>query len=204
VTRHIQERDRARKRAPGTVKAARRSAMGARLAWVSLAILGVAGLLPRCSAQTVDYGVGNDLQGRTPPLAPGVTLSDATVIPPGILDANCGGPACSVSWTTDIFPNMEAVGPWQCASPSCHGGGATLPPINDGDPSGAYGALATFAGITPPYIVPCNTNSSACSILCNLTAGGCGTTMPIGTGTPLTTTDLAMIQTWIKCGSPLN
>lgn len=139
-------------------------------------------------------------------MGPGVTISDAT--PPGILDANCGGPACTVSWTNDIFPNMQSTGPWQCASSGCHAGGATKPSINDGDPDGTYASLATYQGLTPTYIVPCNTSATNCSILCNLSPSSspnsCGSPMPIGTGTPLTTTQLSMIQTWIACGSPLN
>jgi hypothetical protein len=170
----------------------------------SLCLIGLAAVLPGCTSPTTNYGIGNDLLGRTRPLGPGVTVSDAQVIPPGILDAGCDGAACLVSWTADIFPNMESSGAWQCASTSCHGGGATPPSINDGDPAGAYASLATFAGIDPAYIVPCNTSASACSILCNLTPNGCGMVMPIGTGTPLTTAQLSAIQTWIACGSPFN
>ncbi|HXX69530.1 MAG TPA: hypothetical protein VEK07_20265 [Polyangiaceae bacterium] len=188
MTTHIQDDRQARKRR--------------RLGWTALGAVSLTAVLPRCTAPAVNYGVGNDLAGRTPPLGPGVTVSDAT--PPGILDANCGGPPCSVSWTTDIFPNMESTGPWQCASSGCHGGGATQPAIDDGDPDGTYASLATYAGITPTYIIPCNTIPSSCSILCNLTANGCGNTMPIGSGTPLTQDQLTMIQTWIGCGSPLN
>lgn len=170
---------------------------------VGVAALGLIAIASGCTSK-VNFGVDNNLEGKTPPLGPGVVVSDAAVIPAGILDADCPETNCSVSWSTDIFPNMEASGAWQCASSSCHGGGATLPAINDGDPMGAFASLATFAGISPAYIVPCNTDTSACSILCNLTPKGCGITMPIGTGTPPTSAQLAAIQTWIGCGSPPN
>lgn len=162
-------------------------------------------LLPGCTASPVNYGVGNNLEGKTLPLGPGVVISDAA--PPGILDAGCYGPAaatCSVSWTNDIFPNMQSTGAWQCGNTACHGGGATQPAINDGDPTGTYLSLATYTGLTPAYVVPCNMSTSGCSILCNLTPKGCGSPMPIGTGTPLTTDQLSMIQTWVGCGSPPN
>lgn len=166
--------------------------------------LGVAVIAAACSSK-VNYGVGNNLENETPPLGPGVVVSDATVIPPGILDADCST-ACSVSWTNDIYPNMESTGAWQCASSGCHAGGKTPPAINDSDPSGAYASLATYAGLSPAYIVPCNTSTSAsaCSILCNLTPNGCGMTMPLGPGTPPTSAQLADLQTWIACGSQFN
>lgn len=174
----------------------------------SVGIFAFIALLEGCTAPPTNYGVGNDLAAHEGmlPLAPGLVITDAT--PPGILDANCYSEAassCSVSWSNDIYPNMESTGAWQCASSSCHGG-LTQPAINDGDPTGTYASLATYTGLSPGYVVPCNTNTSNCSILCNLTpSNGCGQKpMPIGTGTPLTTDQLAMIQTWIGCGSPPN
>jgi hypothetical protein len=161
--------------------------------------------LARCTAPLPNYGVGNGLQGRAPPLGPGVSIPDSSVIPPGILDAACDNmPNCSVSWTSDIFPNMASTGPWQCASATCHGG-ATPPAIHDGDPTGAYAALATYVGSLPtPFIVPCDSNANDSSMVCNLTPGGCGDPMPIGSGTPLSASDLATVQTWVECGEPLN
>ena len=159
--------------------------------------------LSACSSPTPNYGVGNGLGGRTPPLAVGLQLPDAAVIPAGILDASCpAAPPCTVSWSKDIFPNMESTGPWKCTSRTCHGG-TTSPLMSDGDPGAAFAALAQYTGtLGSPYIVPCNADTTKCSMLCNLTSGGCGTTMPTGAGTPLTSADLSMIETWVQCGSP--
>lgn len=172
--------------------------------WTSAIPLALAFVMLGCSSPTPNYGIGNGLRG-SPPTAAGVQIADASVIPPGILDASCdAAPTCSVSWSTDIFPSMESTGPWQCASHTCHGG-SQAPAIKDGDPSGAYASLAVYKGTySNPYIVPCNTDPTSCSIICNLTANGCGSTMPTGSGAPLTPTDLATLQTWVQCGSPLN
>lgn len=114
---------------------------------------------------------------------------------------------CAVSWTKDIFPNMTAAGPWQCASASCHGGGGVAGPVLSSDPTASYDALVTYKTklTTPslPYILPCAMDPASSALLCNLSGASCGPQMPLTTNgaTLLTPKQVTMIKTWIACGA---
>jgi hypothetical protein len=103
---------------------------------------------------------------------------------------------------------MTAAGQWQCASPSCHGGGGVLgPTLNASDPKASYDALAAYKSpfTTPalPYILPCSTDPAKSAIICNTSTMNCGPSMPLTTNgaKSLTAKQVDMIKTWIGCGA---
>jgi hypothetical protein len=122
-----------------------------------------------------------------------------------------GGPinndAGCPSWSKDIYPSMQANGPWQCTSSSCHGGPDT-PPMSGTDPTATYNTLKGYKntvgnpnGLT--YIDPAQQDPTKSTIVCNL-ARSCGQAMPNPPGVPLTCAQLTTVTTWVRCGSPNN
>jgi hypothetical protein len=109
---------------------------------------------------------------------------------------------CSVSFTTDLYPKMEASGAWTCASASCH---ATVAPVLSGSAQDYYTTLANYEATTsaPPYVNPCSTNPADSQFACNVaTTGTCGSQMPLGA--PLATAGQQSVATWVACGAPFN
>jgi hypothetical protein len=125
---------------------------------------------------------------------PGATLADPD-----------GG--CSVSFTTDLFPKMQAGGTWNCASPAngCHGN-LQAPLLTTNTATAFYTTLANFAlgddkGV--PYINPCSTDPTKSGFACNVASTGtCGILMP--SGAAMAAADQTAVATWVACGAPLN
>jgi hypothetical protein len=184
----------------------------------ALLAVGASALLAACAqAEATNFGPPEGLTGKTAPNPGG---SDAGPAPTtdASLDAAlptpaCDAGACSVSWTTAIYPNVAATGLWQCATgTSCHGTqGSLLTSLYIPDtPMGAYTALAQYKETDPtgrPVILPCSTDPDASTFECVVSNPSCGTDqMPLTTtgATALTAADLATITTWIQCGAPFN
>ena len=123
----------------------------------------------------------------------------------GASDAgDAGGPTgdggCSVSWTTDVFPNLESTGSGTCGTAACHGG-ANPPTIVDNDPTTTWKNLDAYQINGAPYVGATNA-----AIECNtgITSPVCGLLqMPEAPGT-LSATVRTAISTWVACGAPNN
>ncbi len=190
------------------------------------------GLTLGCSSDSTHYGPPGGLTGKFLPMptdvpdaaSPGDVASDASAGSPSEptdagttppLDASSeaastvdAAPACSVSWSGQIFPKMSASGAWKCADSSCHGGFQS-PKIGT-DARAAYASLAAyktqFAPTTLPYILPDSTDPQASAIECNLSGTACGPQMPVTSSGAqlLKSQDIATIDTWVRCGAPNN
>jgi hypothetical protein len=163
-----------------------------------------------CSDHGVVYGPPGGLAGKSlpPPTlwtsgaqdSDGGEATDAA--PPG------DGDTCSVSWSGQIFAAMSASGRWKCGDSSCHGG--LQSPRISSDARATYQALAAFTMPPPsravPFLSPGSTDPSQSGIECNLSGSTCGVQMPLtqAGAQPPTQEDLAMIDTWVKCGAPEN
>src|SRR5579883_453894 len=116
--------------------------------------------------------------------------------------------ACSVSWSSQIFPSMGATGKWKCADSNCHGGFQS--PRITTDAGATYTTLAAYTLTQGPqhvaYIVPGNTDPTKSGIECNMSGSSCGPQMPITTGGASLPTqqDIQTIDTWVRCGAPNN
>lgn len=121
--------------------------------------------------------------------------------------------SCAASWSTDVFPALDATA--KCATgASCHGTDGTGPgnlTIEAGNADSYYEVLVSFVIESgDPYIVPCDPDKS--TILCNLKAsdgtnprGECGKlTMPVAKSDAPTLAQLQLIEDWIACGAPKN
>jgi hypothetical protein len=130
----------------------------------------------------------------------------------GSRTAGGGGPpdaGCPVSWSKQIFPALISTGKAKCSDSGCHGSGLQSPPMTD-DPATTYETLASYIMVISPtrlpYISPGNADPKQSGIECNLSGSDCGPQMPLvanGAQT-LALSDLQMVDTWIKCGSPNN
>lgn len=116
-----------------------------------------------------------------------------------------GGP-CTVSWSKDIYPNMQAGGAWNCAGAACHGNGVQQP-LFSGTEHTDYATLANYKGTAAngdPYLDPCSTDPTKSDFVCNVqTTGGCGAA-PMPLGAALAASDVTKITTWVSCGAPEN
>jgi hypothetical protein len=113
---------------------------------------------------------------------------------------------CSVSFATDIFPNLGATGAWQCAASGCHGTkGGVAPYISGATASAMYDTIQAITAGTNPLIDPCTTDPTKSTLVCS-TAGTCGGAMPLTSGgaTALTSTQAQQVATWVGCGAPNN
>ena len=139
---------------------------------------------------------------------PNPTPSDGGPLPDGAFA--CGTPvdagACSVSYSAQIWVNMSTT--WHCSDANCHGATANQP-FNLDNATDAYNNLMAFQIAGKPYINPCSTNPDASAFLCNVQSPACGTgQMPlansaVGSG-PMSSSDVALVQTWVQCGAPKN
>ena len=123
--------------------------------------------------------------------------------------ASCGTPVdagpCSVSYTTDIWGNMQ--GAWHCSDAKCHGGTTYQPQLDSAD--NAYANMMSYMIGGKPYINPCSTDTDASAFVCNISNPFCGTAqMPFPDGTlnsgPMSGSDLQKVVTWVQCGAPKN
>jgi hypothetical protein len=175
----------------------------ARVAAIAVAAGAVFALvLVACSSTDPKYATGvQGIQGVQPPVV--AMLGDGAVPP---VDMSCDTSACTVHWSTDIFPNMMSTGPWQCAAGSpCHGG-SQAPLMTDSDPTATYNALVAYSSKSLPhrYVQPC-ADPSESGILCNLsTPSTCGSPMPINGAMTLSAPQIQTITDWLKCGAPNN
>jgi len=119
--------------------------------------------------------------------------------------AQCDAGACAVSFMTNIWPKMSATGAWKCADGKCHGGNANSPAIDS--PDKAYQSMQTYTIGGKPYVLPCSTDPTASTFVCNL-QGTCGQKMPLADITVMPTAPTAQeimdVQTWVACGAPYN
>jgi hypothetical protein len=118
---------------------------------------------------------------------------------------------CKVSWTRDIYPNMTAGGKWACGNVACHGGGGFSPTLM-GNAESFYDTLISTQVTTGtggdemlPFLLPCATDPSKSGFVCVTSTSNCGVEMPVTTNgvpaTALSSSDIAMIKTWIACGA---
>lgn len=170
--------------------------------WKSVAtIVALAGSVA-CSDDGPHYGPPDGLTGKQ---LPQPTFGSST---PDASTPHIDAGPCSVSWSTQIFPNMMSTGAWKCASSSCHGG-FQAPKMSD-DPNVTYDALVAYTMVPPapalPYVLPGETDPSKSGIECNLSGGSCSQQMPLtqNGATHLSSSDLATLDTWVKCGAPDN
>jgi len=170
-----------------------------------------------------NYGPPNGLSGKAPDTPTGggddagggTTPEDAggsTGATPLLCQTSGGtivdGGACAVSFTTQIYPKMQAGGTWNCAGiVGCHGGSAIAPVLNGTTAQSFYDAMAnmSFTYVTPavPYVNPCSTSPTSSALACSVASTGtCGNLMPLGTAMPAA--DQTTIATWVACGAPFN
>ncbi len=176
-----------------------------------------------CSDSGVLYGPPGGLSGKSLPQpthsAGGGASSEAGAPSEGGVVGD-GGPAdgaglpqseassCSVSWSRQIFANMAAAGRWKCGDSSCHGG--VQSPKVTSDPATTYSSFVAFIMTPPapalPFVLPGSADPSRSGIECNLSSAACGPEMPLTQvgAQPLTKADVAMLDTWVKCGAPNN
>lgn len=144
--------------------------------------------LDRKNLSSADLDSGSD--GGAEPLTCG---GDAGL---SIFDGGCP------SFDRDIYPYMTPTGKWQCSNAGCHGG-TTSPGIDTTDPAACLASLGQIK-VTGKAYVPSGGGTgdpSSWTILCNL-QGTCGSPMPLSPGTPLTPSELCMLEVWLKCGAP--
>ena len=170
----------------------------------ALTVLGILAAFTACTSEpSTSYGAPGSLDLRQfpdPPDAP--PLQCETSVPGPTKD---GG--CNVSWSTTIFPKMQATGPFKCGNgPSCHGGDRS-PVVVASDPALTYTNFTTYKLGQRPYVVTGaagKADAGASAILCNLKIDSvCGTTMPPGQ-TLACGQDIAELQAWLACGAPNN
>lgn len=162
---------------------------------------------PRCTGRTT-----------SPPANPGTPATPAPAEEetaeclPGQTKAEVGRCGCSFMETTcgtsfarDVLPLLVA----SCGSASCHGTpNGAKPQLDRQDPSTTWLNLIGQKPIAGrPYVVKCNPDPAASSILCNLAKSGtsCGTGMPLSAPGSLEGSALdKALQSWITCGAPEN
>lgn len=118
---------------------------------------------------------------------------------------------CDVSWSTTIFPKLEAAGVWKCGNgPSCHGTDR-VPAVVAANPGATYTNFTAATSWKPgtagqrPYVaIDAGDDPDASPMLCNLKIEAlCGTVMPQGI-TLACNQDILDLRTWIACGAPNN
>jgi hypothetical protein len=78
------------------------------------------------------------------------------------------------------------------------------------DPTATYETLAGYTLPPPgpqlPYLLPNATDPTKSAIECNLSGTSCDAQMPLvqNGATALSTADVTMLDTWVKCGAPNN
>jgi hypothetical protein len=179
-----------------------------RAPWGAVLLAIAAGPSGCSSDDSTHYGPPGGLLGKMLPL-PASGGSDG-----GSASFDAGGGAladggsCAVSWTTQIAPGMAPGGKWKCADSTCHGG--LQGPKMTADPAATYASLASYTTQFAPrmlrYIDPGNTDPAASGIECNLSGATCGNQMPLtfNGAQPLSSQELADLDTWIRCGAPEN
>jgi hypothetical protein len=145
--------------------------------------------------------------GTQPPSGDGGTMS--TEGDSGTATSPEGGTttgSCAVSWTNDVFPMLESTGTGACGNAACHANGGQQPTVLDGNATGTYNSFKGYTLINNVgYITPGNTNVTGSAMDCNLVTGSCGADpMPLAPTGTLSATQKTAIDTWIKCGAPLN
>jgi hypothetical protein len=180
-----------------------------------LAALAATLSLVACSDPSPNYGQPDWLQCQNLP-NPNEPPGDNDAAPPATdagggdagSEGSCAAQAdsgCSVSWSNDIYPLMQANGSWDCAGSSCHA--SIDPPIIDpSSPCNAYASLAAYDVGQLPFIKAGATDPAATSFMCVL-QGNCisgAQRMPQPPGSSPTQAELSKLQTWIGCGMPEN
>ena len=186
------------------------------LATVALAELA----LVACSSEpNTNFGPPNGLRnvvfpgtGSTspppPPPPPPPPASDGGA-PSG--DSGSAAADCGVSWTNDIYPKMQTTGTWKCATAgTCHSQGV-LPAIDPQSATTTYNSLMAYTGINSlPYIAPGVTDPTKSTFECNISPAPatCSIEMPQVSATvgsnAATAAEITEVDTWVKCGAPLN
>jgi hypothetical protein len=173
-----------------------------KFARVAPVLVAAGALLVFIACSSNDPKLATGAQGYQNVVAPVLFPSDGAVPP---VDTSCDTSACTVHWTTDIFPMMKSTGPWQCAGPSpCHS--TQAPMMSDADPTATYNSLVAYSskGLPHRYVQPC-ADPSESGILCNLsTPSTCGSPMPINGAMILSADQIQTITNWLKCGAPNN
>jgi hypothetical protein len=161
-----------------------------------------------------NYGGPNALAGQRPPGAtvdvqaeggtdPASVGSKPKCVASGGALADAG--TCTVSFAKEVLAIYGTAG---CGDVNCHGGATprNLPRIDPGEPTAMWQEFQAFTlSNGKPYINPCSIDPAQSTISCNLAAGPptlCGTHMP--QGGQIQPTDIAKIETWLKCGAPNN
>jgi hypothetical protein len=137
--------------------------------------------------------------GKPPTVLPPLKGDGA---PPALV-TSCDTSMCTVKFSTDIFPYMQATGSGLCSAANCHGG-SQAPLMSSDDPVSTYSSFLnyTVSGTSMRYVQPC-ADPSESGILCNLQSM-CGSAMPINGGAAATTALIQKITDWLKCGAPNN
>ena len=165
--------------------------------------LGLLAAFTACySEQVTSYGAPGSLDLRQFPDPP-----DA---PPLQCEGSLPGPTkdggCLVSWSTTIFPKIQATGPFKCGDGAgCHGT-ERAPVVVAGNPDLTYANFTTYKLGQRQYIATgaAAKEADASAILCNLKIDSvCGTTMPPGQGLACGQ-DIAELKAWLSCGAPNN
>lgn len=169
---------------------------------------GVATLIACSDVGTTTYGDPSGLRSEN---LPGEGGTEAVVCGEGGTGegggGGGGGGTCAISFKKDIYPNMIAAGPWQCASSKCHGG-TQAPVIDAGSPQAVIDSLKGYTikvgSAQVPYInTDGGTDPSSSAFECNVT-GQCGQGMPIAPGKALSSDEVCRIDAWLRCGAPNN
>ncbi len=169
-------------------------------ATVATALAG-AWIVAACSEITpTSFGNPNALDRKNIPGEGGVEL----LLCSGDASAEGGGfdGGCP-SFATDIYPYFKAGGAWRCADKACHGG-ATAPTVADTNAAACLASLKKITVTGAPYVTTAadsGADASTSSLLCNL-QGTCGSPMPKAPGIAPTSSELCMVEAWLKCGSP--
>jgi hypothetical protein len=151
------------------------------------------------------YGIPNEILGREPPPAEAETAGDAgTVTVAECVEANFKtdqSATCAVKWSVDLFPKMQTA-PWACSTAGCHGGDTTPPKFTTDTAKGTWDALRKWkGGAGKNYINPCSKDPAASFIVGNFKGLEGKQQMPTSGASA---EDIAKLETWVKCGSPLN
>ena len=166
----------------------------------------------------VVYGPPGGLAGKSLPQptqsagVPALVEGDSAPADGGIADdaPSSSGDAspCPVSWAGQIFVDMTTNGRWKCGDSACHGG--LQSPRVTGDAKSTYASFAAFTMTPPaaplPFVLPGSTSPGQSGFECSLSSGSCGPEMPLtqAGAQPLTKTDVAIIDQWVRCGAPDN
>jgi hypothetical protein len=102
---------------------------------------------------------------------------------------------CSVSFDKQILPRIQQV--WRCGASACHSGvGAHAPLMDTNDANKTYALFTSYLHQGKKLVDTKATDPAASSLDC-LMKGTCGKRMPYQ---GVSDSDLAMVETWLKCG----